>query len=602
MAASGGKHRVVGGVVKQITKTNFSASLPEMKAHLDSCDFVAVSSQKTGDFGASSSQRHPWRRVLPVDTPETAYLKSKLAAESFELLQFAICPFRLEGSKVVAFPHNFHLFPRDELNIGMPSYSFSCQTSFLTSMAREQFDFNRCIYDGISYLSRVQESLAKERIPTPQVLQSSSCASPSVADSIFVGRIKSRVEHWRKACKEPNNSADGSLVNSLRKLILGAETFGSRPCLTVDVCSDRQVQLVLEAVTLISDDLVPLVIPDKADGSKAVRVVIACSDEDKNLLMSEIQNAEDEQNLKVRGFREVIDLISASRKPVISYNCLHDFTYIHSKFLAPLPPTLHEFMCSLRLVFGNVLDVSHLLKEISPLRKAKNIPAALSYLKRQFFVPVELETPLQAESNCNENHGRNVLRITQLFAKLNCLLKVSPDCQPMSGQQNVGIEEYANIFYPTCTGLQEREDEDIGTLIDSPRKVSTCNLVFLWGFGGTSATKLKRRLESSHSIFSEDFELQLLDSSCAVLVFWRSGVAEELLREFGSGSSALASLTSEGVKAAGFDAYKKVCRLGLWDADLAYSLENVLTESTTVPFTPSDVYWTNEVMLDLNDL
>lgn len=44
--------------------------------------------------------------------------------------------------------YNFHLFPRDELNIGMPSYSFSCQTSCLTSMAQEGFDFNVCIYDG----------------------------------------------------------------------------------------------------------------------------------------------------------------------------------------------------------------------------------------------------------------------------------------------------------------------------------------------------------------------------------------------------------------------------------------------------------------------
>lgn len=44
--------------------------------------------------------------------------------------------------------YNFHLFPRDELKMGMPSYSFSCQTSYLTSMARDGFDFNACIYDG----------------------------------------------------------------------------------------------------------------------------------------------------------------------------------------------------------------------------------------------------------------------------------------------------------------------------------------------------------------------------------------------------------------------------------------------------------------------
>lgn len=47
--------------------------------------------------------------------------------------------------------YNFHLFPRDDLNIGMPSYSFSCQVSHLTSMAREGFDFDACIYDGKPY-------------------------------------------------------------------------------------------------------------------------------------------------------------------------------------------------------------------------------------------------------------------------------------------------------------------------------------------------------------------------------------------------------------------------------------------------------------------
>lgn len=44
--------------------------------------------------------------------------------------------------------YNFHLFPRDELQLGMPSYSFSCQSSYLSTMANDGFDFNMCIYDG----------------------------------------------------------------------------------------------------------------------------------------------------------------------------------------------------------------------------------------------------------------------------------------------------------------------------------------------------------------------------------------------------------------------------------------------------------------------
>lgn len=44
--------------------------------------------------------------------------------------------------------YNFVLFPRDELKMGMPSYSFSIQTSHLAYLAQEGFDFNVCVYDG----------------------------------------------------------------------------------------------------------------------------------------------------------------------------------------------------------------------------------------------------------------------------------------------------------------------------------------------------------------------------------------------------------------------------------------------------------------------
>lgn len=164
--------------VKEVTKSNFADSVEEFKAHLDGSDFVAVSLQKTGSFSAA------WHRALPFDTADTAYCKAKYAAERFQLLQFAACPFTLRASKLTAHPlvhfillypqytitrtyiytcvvgidnvsllgiwcrYNFILFPRDELKLGMPSYSFSVQTSHLTSMAQEGFDFNACIYNG----------------------------------------------------------------------------------------------------------------------------------------------------------------------------------------------------------------------------------------------------------------------------------------------------------------------------------------------------------------------------------------------------------------------------------------------------------------------
>lgn len=305
-------------VVKQVTKSNFSESIEDIKNQIFNSDFIAISLKKTGSYSA------PWHRVLPIDTAETGYLKAKYAAERFQVLQFAVCPFSIRASKLIAHPYNFHLFPRDELKLGMPSYGFLCQSSYLTSMSQEGFDFNACIQEGISYLSRAQESVAKELIGNPVASKLVQSSSPhSVADAVFVGRIKSRVKHWLNACKESNTRSDDALIRSLTKLILGSEEYSSRPCLRIEVCSERQVQLALEMLMEFSDDVVPLLIPAKGGGTQVVQVVLTSSKEDRDLFEKEIQNKEEGQNKRVRGFREVIDLISTSQKPVVAHNSLN---------------------------------------------------------------------------------------------------------------------------------------------------------------------------------------------------------------------------------------------------------------------------------------
>lgn len=64
---------------------------------------------------------------------------------------------------------------------------------------------------GISYLSRAQESVAKARIgnPTPRNNFKASSSTPSVADALFMERIKSRVKHWKNACKDSSTRPDG---------------------------------------------------------------------------------------------------------------------------------------------------------------------------------------------------------------------------------------------------------------------------------------------------------------------------------------------------------------------------------------------------------
>ncbi|XP_011089616.1 poly(A)-specific ribonuclease PARN-like isoform X3 [Sesamum indicum] len=583
--------------VKQVTKSNFSEALAEIKACILNSDYVAVSFKQTGGHSA------PWHKILPIDTAETAYFKAKHAAERFQILQFAVCPFSVKASKLIAHPYNFHLFPRDELKVGMPSYSFSCQSSYLTAMAQE----------GISYLSKAQESATNVQIghlsPSSCTVHSSSVHS--VADSLFTERIRSRVKNWIRACKDSNKTED-ALISSLRKLISGSEVYGSRPSLNIDVCSECQIKLALETLKEFVD-VVPLQLPKRGAGVQAVRAVLTSSQEDKNLLEKELQHMEQEQRERVLGFREVIDLISTSQRPVVVHNSLNDFAFIHSKFLAPLPLTMDEFRSSLHLIFPHILDVNHLMKEIGPFEKMNNMPAAISYLERRFSGSIDMDISSQADTDKVNIHGHNVLRVCHLFVKLCSILKISPEV-PEDGQSHLSpsLPRHSNIFNPCSSNSTNPIEDDVRIWTGNSRTISINNLVFLWGFeSGISARSLKDLLCDTHDVFSEEFDVRMLDRTCAVVVFWTPGFAECFLRIIDSGeiiSTKLTGLISGGLKAAGYETYKRVCESGLRKSDLADCLDQAMDETEILSGTVKSqqeqpvIYWNNDEMINLNDL
>ncbi|XP_078434958.1 polynucleotidyl transferase, ribonuclease H-like superfamily protein isoform X2 [Wolffia australiana] len=506
--------------------------------------------------------------------------------------------------------YNFHLFPRDELNVGMPSYSFSCQTSFISSMAREGIDFNRCIYDGLSYLSRVQESTIKHQNPVPK-LHTITSTFTSVADKVFMEKIKVKIEQWHRACVSSNPSED-ALVRSLRKLLQGGEVYGSRPCLNIDVCSHRQVLLVAQVLKSYFENLVPLITPDKDGGVKEVKVVLTSSEEDKSLLLNEIQCLEEENEKKFRGFREVIDMIACSQKPIITYNALNDFTFIHSKFIGPLPSSLEEFMCSLRMVFPYVVDINYLMRELDALRKTNSMPAAISQLSKQFFVPVKIEIPEKASKTTGQHHGHLALKITSLFAKLSLLLNINHSDHQTSDNPGLrSIDGYANVFPPSNTVLLDNEDRYEDEVPANVEKVRTSNIIFIWGFGFMGSTeKTKDLLTGSHSIFSEDFDLAMASRNCAVVAFKNPCSCHELLREVASGSiagSPLAEMIGNGLKIAGFEAYGRALEVGLWDDELADSLEksfalNCDNRHLCGRKESAETSWNNQLAINLDDL
>ncbi|GKD13541.1 poly(A)-specific ribonuclease PARN isoform X1, partial [Tanacetum coccineum] len=143
--------------IKNVTKSNFESSLADLRGHVRDSDFVAIDLEMTGVTSA------PWREMFEFDRFDVRYLKVKDSAEKFAVVQFGVCPFRWDSVKksFVAHPHNFYIFPRQEVGGGDTSYEFLCQTSSIDFLAKYQFDFNVCIKEGISYISRVHEDEAR---------------------------------------------------------------------------------------------------------------------------------------------------------------------------------------------------------------------------------------------------------------------------------------------------------------------------------------------------------------------------------------------------------------------------------------------------------
>lgn len=152
--------------------------------------------------------------------------------------------------------------------------------------------------------------------------------------------------------------------------------------------------------------------------------------------------------------------------------------------------------------------------------------------------------------------------------------------------------------------VDDSDDVDFAIESDTTKTVGTDNIIFLWGFREKSVKELKSYLISLHQAFSEDFEIKLLDKTCSALIFRDSNTAMQLLKEISSEGPSLNSFFSEGLKAAGFEVYRKVCRLGLWDSDLAEVLEDVSSElgvPTLSECSTSQIYWNSALMLDLKE-
>ncbi|XP_030471247.1 poly(A)-specific ribonuclease PARN isoform X1 [Syzygium oleosum] len=360
--------------LKNVTRSNFEPALESLRDHVRAADFVAVDLEMTGVTSA------PWRESFEFDRYDVRYLKVKDSAEKFAVVQFGVCPFRWDPQELcfVAYPHNFYIFPRQELSFDDPAaYEFHCQTASVDFLAKYQFDFNMCIREGISYLSREQENELLRH------LEESSCSRLkhkefrdvpliSMADVLFSERIKNRMKKWRdELLHDRNCEIQFSESSNDSKQQIQTIFYRARPALALSGFTAHQLRLIQQVTRNHFEDIV-YVCANVQNSCLQLLLVYSDCNTDKDLLMKEVddENCRGEE-LKIRsavGFRHVIDLLSSEQKLIVGHNCFLDVAHIYRKFFGQLPFAAEEFVSSANKHLPYIIDTKVLLNSSDILK------------------------------------------------------------------------------------------------------------------------------------------------------------------------------------------------------------------------------------------
>ncbi|XP_057529445.1 poly(A)-specific ribonuclease PARN isoform X1 [Amaranthus tricolor] len=500
--------------LKNVTKSNFDETLLNLTTHVKDADFVAIDLEMTG---VTSS---PWREAFEFDRSDIQYLKVKDSAEKFAVLQFGVCPFRFDSlrNSFVAHPHNFYIFPRQELSADGPAYEFLCQTSSIDFLAKYQFDFNVCIREGVSYLSRSQEDEALSRLNSiyngkwQSTGEIKDVPLGNVADILFSERMKNHLSEWHDMLLLNRKAVLPTLPSAIESKQQFETIFlRMRPALRLNGFTSHQLKLIELVTRKHFKDLVFICAYDESSIFQKL-VVYVESENDKIRLMEEVKNESQQQarkNLKAAaGFRHVIDLLSAEQKLIVGHNCFLDVAHMYHKFIGSLPPSVEEYVSSIHKSFPHIVDTKVMLNVDPSLQLLVNnastsLASAFSLLCPEIAfvdlphvgihpcVKVEVQVDDMRSSNWNSGArheaGYDAFMTGCVFAQACSHLAVDFSSEKVTDCEN--LQKYVNLLYLSWNSgdvINLSTGSINETLVSFAkkrlRKILHHNTILIWGF------------------------------------------------------------------------------------------------------------------------
>ena len=308
-----------------VTNHNFSNCLTEFKGDIADSSFICL------DFEFCGLHTNKGPTISLFDSPSERYQILRQSCRDFTILQCGITIFHYDKPMRVykCKTYNFSLFPADFRSITRQTVFESSACEFLK---RFDFDFNKCIYGGLSFLNEDEiETTTKESKRSGYV------------DGIVLNGVKSDFR--------------------MRKLTQLTKWYSEGPSgesISID-CFSRGMLEVIQAD--ISEQF-PNVTVVNPPGESSLLVITKVTPVEKEEFFKEKAASEERDTFNAIGFTHVVRLIREHKKPIIGHNILMDIMYLHEKCFKPLPESYEEFKSSVNANFPPIYDTRHIISNL----------------------------------------------------------------------------------------------------------------------------------------------------------------------------------------------------------------------------------------------
>lgn len=409
-----------------ITNTNFETKFSQILEDIKSCSFVAIDTEFTGLLADNVFKNNLF------DNGQQRYHKLCANLRRFSVVQLGLAVFTgiADNNAYSVTSYNFYLRPT---SCASSDPIIACQTSSLEFLQKVNFDFNKWLYEGVSYMNLDEtEDLRAELL------------------SLFSGKKAVHMsfeieDHFRAVVMWMASAQDGD-THTL-----------------VDVESIDTQALLLPALHNASSGLwVSL-----QDGQVVVKKVSSC--EREKLEVEDPDRAQLVEQIIQRnmGFTRLFQHLVHLRKPVVLHNCLLDLMLIYKQFHRKLPSSYDTFKSDLLEMFPLIYDTKFVAEELRNKLRDNDIVSRifsktnLGDLARQLQgeIPVCYLPKLQHRPPDNKySRGKAALHEAGYDAFLTgfCFLRISHLCamvqlplmehhRPLSPREHIStLKQYAN--------------------------------------------------------------------------------------------------------------------------------------------------------------